>query len=299
MFKSGKSLLSDNSIPLTTKLNDYFVAKVVDWTIKNHVDTGRPSEFKWDLEDKQLLTKIFEDPKSNGLNLPMKDAKFKRFVYSIIQNGLNTADVNMFVRYKDKLPLRSLGLAYDINDFVKTTSGLNSKLMLNAGFYMLEIIVEPNSYSSNIQVECIANYSNDNKLNKKKLDTFKLRAKSEAISKRLVWLENDANVSLDISSSKSIIDSKKDVTYLRFARLTKNFFLSRLFKKIGKEYDISKHSKLSVQSIRNLWDQYDLIFKPVVQGITPYSQFVFPNVNSSIPSPDEQMKRILKLIGSR
>jgi hypothetical protein len=305
MNKSAKELLKDKSVPIATKFNDYFVAKVVDWAIKNHVDEGRPANFKWDLEDKQVLTKIFENPKTSGINLPMRDSKFKHFVYSIIQNGLNTDDVNLFHRYKDRLPLRSLGLAYEANDFVMTKSRVESKANLSAGFYMLEIQLDPKAYSANIQIDCMASYSHDELRDEdesdidQNTDIFKLRAKSSTMTKRLLWLSHDADIKIQIKSPRSDIQAESDVSYLRFARLTKNFFLSRLFKKIGKPYDINKHSKISDTVLSKYWEQYDSLFQPVSMMIQPgtnVSQFIR---SRSVPSPDEQMQRILKLLSSR
>lgn len=298
MHKAQKNLLADQSVPLTTKINDYFAAKVVDWSIKN-IEKGRDTQFKWDLEDKQFLTKVFENPKTSGIDLPMKDTKFKRFVFSIIENGLSSGDVTMFQRYKNKLPLRSLGLAYDTNDFLLTKNSIRSKSLLSAGFYMLEIQLDPTAYSANIQLDCVASYTGDSNQSDVDADTFKLRAKSETLTKRLIWLRHDATVSLEIKSQQSEVHPKSDLTHLRFARLTKSFFLSRLFKKIGKDYDVDKHSAMSKSLLIKHWHQYDALFKPHAVSKDMRVHIGQSTLGRSVQSSDEQMKRILELIRSR
>ena len=297
MRKSNKELLADQSVPISTKINDYFAAKVVDWSLKNF-EKANGKEFKWDLEDKRLLTQIFKDPKSSGINLPMKDSKFKRFVFSIIENGLNSGDVSMFQRYKDRLPLRSLGLAYDMNDFVLTKNNVKSKATFSAGFYMLEIKLDPKVYSANIQLEVAVSYENDDQ-NDAEANSFKLRAKAGSIAKRLLWLRQDASVTIAINSQQSDIHPKTDVTHLRLARLTKSFFISRLFRKIGKDYDVDKHSAMTDAVLLKHWNQYDAIFKrvTVANGLRP--RIGQSSLGQSAPTPDEQMRRILELIRSR
>jgi hypothetical protein len=279
-------------------LNDRLAAKVIDWAFKNRVDQGNVAEFHWDPEDKALLQKIFADPKAAGLDMPARDYKFRRFVQSIIQNGLNSTDATLFQRFKHRLPLRSVGLAHDLNDFsfVKDCgdSSLSSNSPLQDGFYMLEISVEPRQFSARIQIDTTATYQKAGPP-----DRYPLRAKSATVAKRLLWLKHDASVNIAISAPESAAVNKKDLTHFRLARLTRSFFLSRLHKKLGTEFDIKLAARINDDQLAALWQEYEYRFSASYTYSLSHGSEGKGTARTAAASPKEQLQEILRLLAEK
>jgi hypothetical protein len=279
-------------------LNDRFAAKVIDWTFKSRLDEGKVAEFRWNLEDKALLQQIFADPKAAGLDLPMKDTKFRRFVQSIIQNGLNSTDVSLFQRYKHRLPLRSLGLAYELTDFSFSKEGrdgrLSSKNKLQQGFYMLEISADPRQFSARIQLDTTATYAK-----REGVDHYPLRAKSATVAKRLLWLKHDADLQIAISTPEGVNVNKSDLTHFRLARLTRNFFLSRLFKKLGKPFDIKQAERVTDEALTGLWQDYEHVFSRTYMQSLARNSSGLSRAPTTTASPNVQLQEILRLLAAK
>lgn len=299
----SKNTLDDSSVELNPNnikqvLNDRLAAKIIDWALKNRVDQGNVAEFRWNLEDKTLLQQIFADPKAVGLDLPMRDSKFRRFVLSIIQNGLNSADVEMFQRFKHRLPLRSLGLAHDLTDFgfMKEAgeTKLQSKNKLQHGFYMLEISVEPRQFSARIQLETKATY-----VKRGGSEQYPLRAKSATLTKRLVWLKHDADLEITISTPDGAAINKADIKQFRLARLTRNFFLSRLYKKLGKSFDMKQADRITDDVLASQWQHYDRLFSQSYMQTLPRGSHGLSRSPTRTPSPNEQLQEILRLLAAK
>ncbi len=279
-------------------LNDRLAAKVIDWAFKNRVDQGNVAEFHWDPEEKALLQKIFADPKAAGLDMPARDYKFRRFVQSIIQNGLNSTDATLFQRFKHRLPLRSVGLAHDLNDFSFVKDGGDSSLSSNAplqdGFYMLEISVEPRQFSARIQLDTTANY-----VKREGVDHYPLRAVSATVAKRLLWLKHDADLQVAISTPEGVTVKKTDLTHFRLARLTRNFFLSRLFKKIGKPFDIKRAERFTDEALASHWEDYEHVFSQAyIHTVSRNSPGLSRALNTTA-SPNAQLQEILRLLAAK
>lgn len=295
MSKDSKRLDERNGVPLSdlaSEINDRFATKVVDWVFRNQVDSGRPAEFRWEPDDQRALERIFTDPRQPSLKQPMKDSKFKRFVMSIIRNGLNTADVEMFVRYQDKLPLRSLGLVYDRGDFEITGKQVRTKRKIRAGFYMLEVNLSPAQFSSQIVADCSVKYvSGSNGTSSVTTEDFPFRVKSGALCKRMLWLSADAE--LEINSNIDLGASA--VRNLRLGRLTRNFFLSRLYKKLGMSFNVKKDSTMSDSQIKALWERYCAIFNPRSNPQERYQYFLSSGEALNIPSIEEQLRQLRRL----
>jgi hypothetical protein len=279
-------------------LNERLAAKVIDWALKNHVDEGNVAEFRWNLEDKALLQQIFADPKAVGLDLPMKDSKFRRFVQSIIQNGLNSTDVSLFQRFKHRLPLRSLGLSHELTDFSFSKEGrdgrLSSNNKLQQGFYMLEISVEPRQFSARIQLDTTATYAK-----RGGVDHYPLRAKSATVSKRLLWLKHDADVEIAISTPDGVTLNKSDLTHFRLARLTRNFFLSRLYKKLGKPFDIKQAARVTDEVLAAQWEDYEHMFSQTYRQAVSRDSSGLSRAPVTTASPNAQIQEILRLLAAK
>ncbi len=303
MPSRSKNTLDDPSVELNPgnirqTLNDRLASKVIDWALKNRVDQGNVAEFRWNLEDKALLQQIFADPKAVGLDLPMRDSKFRRFVQSIIQNGLNSTDVELFQRFKHRLPLRSLGLAHDLTDFsfIKEAgeATLQSKNKLQHGFYMLEISVEPRQFSARIQLGTTATYAK-----REGVAHYPLRAKSATVAKRLLWLKHDADLQIAISTPDGVTVNKSDLTHFRLARLTRNFFLSRLYKKLGKPSDFKYAERVTDEALAAHWQDYEHVFSQSYMQTVSRNSLGLSRAPTTTASPNAQLQEILRLLAAK
>lgn len=279
----------------TQVLNDRFATKVVDWTIKENVGQGAVSEFQWGPEEKELLEKIFSHPKDVGIELPMRDSKFRKFVYSIIHNGLNSTDVALFQKFKYRLPLKALGLAHDLPDFNFKKeihhSSLNSKAVLQHGYYMLEATLKPREYSARIKLDSTASYNKGGGT-----DHYALRVQSGVMTKRLLWLQADARLSFNIDLPVDRLINKADITHFRLVRLTRNFFLSRLYKKLGLTFDLNRAPRLSEPQFAEQWKRYDRLFHPNYMHLASNQRTGFEATPSRVSSPNAQLQEILRLL---
>jgi hypothetical protein len=279
-------------------LNDRFAARVVDWTLKEDVSQGTAAEFHWGEEEKELLAKIFSHPEDVGLDLPMRDSKFRKFVQSIIDNGLNSADVALFGRFKYRLPLKALGLAHDLSDFnfkkESQDSRLTSKTVFQHGYYMLEATIEPRKYSARIKLNTTANY-----VQQGGSAHYPLQCQSAVMTKRLLWLKSDARLSLKIELPEDRLINKADIAHFRIARLTRNFFLSRMYKKLGLVFDVNHAPRLPETQLSGQWQQYDRLFQPEYRHLA-LNQSVGVNTAPIRRScPNEQLQEILRLLARK
>lgn len=280
-----KSKSKKTSLDFKEIIAGYATTKVIDWILKNKVDQGVPSNFKWSREDKELLKQVLLDPKHVPADFPLDDPKFKRFFQSVIDNGLNTDDVRLFHRYKNKLPLRALGLAYDLSDFNLGAKGLVSNKKLDAGFYMLEVIVSPKTYSSRLPIVLTETRQKD-----KELESFSLIAQAEKMTKRLIKLENDVSLKILVDSSWQPMDIKQ----FKLVKLTRNFFLSRINKKLGKDFSLSSIDTVSDVQLRRLWTQYDQIFiRQLNNDRINYHAAIVKQEKQTIPTATQQMKNLI------
>ncbi len=270
-----------NESGLADKFHNYIVSKVIDWAISDQANKGRFSAFKWGPEDQKLLSQIIDNPKNAGLNLPIQDSKFKRFFQSIAENGLNTLDVKMFYRYRDRLPLRQLQWEFKKEDFALTKQNLISKEEIPAGYYMLEVGINTSSFSSQLSFDLQTDGI-------KKSQIFELKARSHRICKRLIYLENSSKLTANLSDQIQ----PNNIYHLRLARLTKNFFLSRMFNKIGRQFDIKKHDELNQDEFDILWGRYDSLFQKNKNPLLDYQHHIRHVEARRIPSREEQLANL-------
>jgi hypothetical protein len=280
MSSNPKNTPKNNS-SLSNKFHNYIVSKVIDWALSEQVDKGRFSAFKWGPEDQKLLSQIIENPKNAGLNLPIQDSKFKRFFQSIAENGLNTLDVKMFYRYRDRLPLRQLQWEFKKEDFSFGKNKLISKEEIPAGYYMLEVGINTTSFSSQLAFDLQTDGI-------KKIQVFELKARSHRICKRLIYLENSSKLAANLSEQTQ----PNNIYHLRLARLTKNFFLSRMFNKIGRQFDIKKNDELHQDEFDVLWGRYDSLFQKNKNPFTEYEYYIKQIENKQIPTRAEQLRNL-------
>jgi len=267
-------------------ISSYATPKVIDWVLKNKVDQGATSNFNWSVKDKQLLKNILLDPKIAPTDLPLSDLKYKKFFQSVIDNGLNTDDVRLFHRYKDKLPLRALGLAYDLSDFALESGELVSNKKIDAGFYMLEVMISPKSYSSRLPFTL-----SETPRKGKAGASFPLYVQAEKVTKRLIKLDDDTSLVIKLDSSWN----QKNIKYFKLAKLTRNFFLSRLYKKLGIDFHLQSKAEVSDAQLLKSWKQYDQIFtRQMNRPQLSYDVAIANEEKKVTPSALEQMRNLIR-----
>ena len=267
--------LKKTRISAKERLNNYLLEKLVRWVIAERVDEGKPSWFRWDAADKKLLSQIIANPDQAGLHLDASDTKYRKFFQSIIDNGLNTADVQLFYRYRDQLPLRKLNWAFDLRDFKHAQDALRSTVKLPAGFYMIELQTRPSRFASRIPIGI---HRSSKKLETPKSleqgldgeDDFAMPVISHRLNKRLVWLRSEGFVDLISDHTEGI----KSITHLRFARTTRSFMIDRMMKKLGQEFNAKRHANMKEEDFEKLWQNYHERFGYEYDPVAAYQRFL-------------------------
>lgn len=267
--------LKPSRTSIKERLNNYLLEKLVRWVIAERVDEGKPSWFQWDATDKKLLLQIIADPDKAGLHLDESDTKYRKFFQSIIDNGLNTADVQLFYRYRDQLPLRKLNWSFDLRDFKHDQGALRSSIKLPVGFYMIELQTRPHRFASRIPIGI---HRSSKKLDTPKAleeglyseDDFAMPLISHRINKRLVWLRHEGYVDLISDHTEGI----KSITHLRFSRTTRSFMIDRMMKKLGQEFNAKRHTNMQEDAFENLWQRYHERFGYEYDPVAAYQRFL-------------------------
>lgn len=282
--------LKTQRISAKERLNNYLLEKLVRWVIAERVDEGKPSWFRWDATDKKLLSQIIADPDKAGLHLDASDTKYRKFFQSIIDNGFNTADVQLFYRYRDQLPLRKLNWAFDLRDFKHAQGALRSTVKLPAGFYMIELQTRPNRFASRIPIGI---HRSSKKLENPKTledglhseDDFAMPVISHRINKRLVWLRTEGYV--DMISDHT--EGMKSIMYLRFSRTTRSFMIDRMMKKLGQEFNAKRHANMQEGAFENLWHRYHERFGYEYDPVAAYQRFLSKTESVDIIDKETQL----------
>jgi hypothetical protein len=267
---------------LSEQFHQFIVGKVIDWALRERVSEGRFSAFKWEQEEQDLLNQIIENPKAAELNLPIQDSKFKRFFKSIAENGLNTLDVQMFYRYRDRLPLRQLQWEFKKEDFAFTKQKLTSKEEIPAGYYMLEVGIRTNVFSSQLNFDVQTSSTNSKK------QAYELRVRSNRICKRLIYIDKATKLEAGLSEQIGV----DNVYHLRLARLTKNFFMDRMMNKIGKQFNLKNAENISQEDFEVLWNRYDSLFQKNKNPFSEYEYFIKQVEQKQIPSRADQLRNL-------
>lgn len=267
---------------LKQRFHDRIIGKIVDWVLGQKVDQGNASSMTWDKEEHDLIYKLVDNPKAAEINATISDPKFRRFFKSVADNGLNTADVQMFYRYRDRLPIKQINWAYDQDDFEVDDVGMISDDYLDAGFYMLEIQVDLPTFRSRvpltIKTESVSPTSAQE-------NTHWLNATSGRIGKRLLWLERDSIVQIQSKDG----DTLEHLNHLRLSRLTRPFFISRLMKKLGMRFVLTKHKQLDDAVIKEWWQDYDALFAGSYDASRAYAYQVNRIEPKSVPTSKQQI----------
>ena len=279
----------------TVDLFSRVISKVDDWSVKTEIEQEEFSQFMWSPEDKKILRDLYLNTKNIETKSLFTDLKFKAFVLSIIENGLNTDDMKLYQQFKDRLPLRAMGLAYDLEDFHVSTSELRSKTPLHAGFYMLETRITSAVFRSNIPLNLLADYysspirpastsENDEPL------SFPVSAQTNHLTKRLIRLDKPAVITLRLDSPIS----SSDLSVFRLIKLSKKFFISRIFKKLGKRIDLQQLNAIQDNEYQENWEAYKRVFRTDSDPVENYQDFIATQEQKAIPSTEHQLASLSK-----
>jgi hypothetical protein len=278
----------------TVDLFSRVISKVDDWSVKTEIEHEEFSEFMWSPEDKKILTDLLLNTKNKETKSLFLDLKFKAFVHSVIENGLNTDDMRLYQQFKDRLPLRALGLSYDLEDLNISASTIKTKAPLRAGFYMLETQIASAEFRSSIPLNLLADYRLKtrpaSKMDHSKLLSFPLSVQSGNLTKRLVRLDKPAFMLLLLDPEISA----SDLSVFRLIKISKKFFISRVFRKLGRRLDLAQLNATKDSEYEATWQSYKRVFKTDSDPAENYQAYIAEQESKQIPSAQRQLDSLSK-----
>jgi len=278
----------------TVDLFSRVISKVDDWSVQTEIEQQDFAQFMWSPEDKKILKDLLLNPKNQETKSLFLDLKFESFVHSVIENGLNTDDMKLYQQFKHRLPLRALGLAYDQDDLAISTASIRTKQPIRAGFYMLEIQLESEIFRSKIQLNLLMSKGSVSQVKSaQEVDTginFPLNVQSGNLAKRLVRLNSDAVLSLELAEGCS----PQDLSVFRLIKVSKKFFTSRIYKKLGKSLDLAQLNAISDTQFEEGWQEYKTVFRTDRNPAENYQDFIATQEQKAIPSTEHQLASLSK-----
>lgn len=268
---------------------EYIFDKIAYWALEIESSKSSLSEFKWRPEEKRVLHKDISNVNSEDLANLLKDTKYKKFILSIIKNGFNKADLEFFYRFKNDLPLRKLGLVYDLKISKNSEDYTHENIRIPAGFYMLEI--EPNVF--NPQQKHLLKLSVKKSLSKKDLTALNIdiAIRSGRLTKRLLWIEEESFFNGYFAYDG---DRYADIPGCRVVKLPRIFFIDRIMKKLAIERDLNSIKNISSSELRNYYDIYEDIIYGNNTTDANYHSYVFKAEPPRIPSAMVQLRNLKK-----
>ena len=278
----------------TVDLFSRVISKVDDWSVQTEIEQQDFAQFMWSPEDKKILKDLLLNPKNQETKSLFLDLKFKAFVHSVIENGLNTDDMKLYQQFKHRLPLRALGLAYDQDDLAISTASIRTKQPIRAGFYMLEIQLESEIFRSKIPLNLMMSKGSVSQVKSaQEVDagiSFPLTVQSGNLAKRLVRLNSDAVLSLELPEGCS----PQDLSVFRLIKVSKKFFISRIYKKLGKSLDLAQLNAISDTQFEEGWQDYKTVFRTDSNPAENYQDFIATQEQKAIPSTEHQLASLSK-----
>ena len=278
----------------TVDLFSRVISKVDDWSVQTEMEQQDFAQFMWSPEDKKILKDLLLNPKNQETKSLFLDLKFKSFVHSVIENGLNTDDMKLYQQFKHRLPLRALGLAYDQDDLAISTASIRTKQPIRTGFYMLEIQLESEIFRSKIPLNLMMSKRSVSQVkSEQEVDTgisFPLNVQSGNLAKRLVRLNKDAVLSLELAEGCS----PQDLSVFRLIKVSKKFFTSRIYKKLGKSLDLAQLNAISDTQFEEGWQDYKIVFRTDSNPAENYQDFIATQEQKAIPSTEHQLASLSK-----
>jgi hypothetical protein len=290
-------MAAQNKKPKLIKTVDLFsrvISKVDDWSVQTEIEQQDFAQFMWSPEDKKILKNLLLNPKNQETKSLFLDLKFKAFVHSVIENGLNTDDMKLYQQFKHRLPLRALGLAYDQDDLTISTASIRTKQPIRTGFYMLEIQLDSKIFRSKTPLNLLMSKGSSNQVKPlREVDaglSFPLNVQSGSLAKRLVLLNKDAVLSLELAEECS----PQDLSVFRLIKVSKKFFTSRVYKKLGKSLDLAQLNAISDTQFEEGWQDYKMVFRTDSNPAENYQDFIATQEQKAIPTTEHQLASLSK-----
>ena len=278
----------------TVDLFSRVISKVDDWSVNTEIEQKDFSHFMWSTQDKKILTDLLLKSTNEETKSLFLDLKFKAFVRSVIENGLNTDDIKLYQQFKHRLPLRALGLAYDQDDLSVSRASFHTKQPIRAGFYMLEVQIDTEVFRSKIPLNLLVIKGvSDQPEEIPDEDAelcFPLNVHSGSLAKRLVRLNKDAVVSLEFEAEFST----QDLSVFRLIKVSKKFFISRIYKKLGRRLTLAQLNAASETQIEEGWQEYRTVFSRDSDPVANYQDFIATQEQRVIPSTEHQLASLSK-----
>jgi hypothetical protein len=278
----------------TVDLFSRVISKVDDWSVQTEIEQQDFAQFMWSPSDKKILKDLLLNTKNQETKSLFLDLKFKSFVHSVIENGLNTDDMKLYQQFKHRLPLRTLGLAYDQADLSVSTASIRTKQPIRAGFYMLEVQIDSEVFRSKIPLNLLTVKSVVERANSpQELDegpSFPLNVQSGSLAKRLVHLNTDTALSLELAAECS----SEDLSLFRLIKVSKKFFISRIYKKLGKSLTLAQLNAISDSQFEESWQDYKTVFRTDSNPTANYQEFITTQEKKAIPSTEHQLASLSK-----
>ena len=290
-------MATEQKRPKLIKTVDLFsrvISKVDDWSVQTEIEQQDFAQFMWSPSDKKILKDLLLNTKNQETKSLFLDLKFKSFVHSVIENGLNTDDMKLYQQFKHRLPLRALGLAYDQDDLSISTASIRTKQPIRAGFYMLEVQIESEVFRSKIPLNLLTAKSvvKQDK-SPQELDeglSFPLNVQAGSLAKRLVHLNTDTVLSIELATECS----SEDLSLFRLIKVSKKFFVSRIYKKLGKSLTLAQLNTMSDTQFEEGWLDYKTIFRTDSNPTANYQDFIATQEKKAIPSTEHQLASLSK-----
>lgn len=290
-------MATEQKRPKLIKTVDLFsrvISKVDDWSVQTEIEQQDFAQFMWSPSDKKILKDLLLNTKNQETKSLFLDLKFKSFVHSVIENGLNTDDMKLYQQFKHRLPLRALGLAYDQDDLSISTASIRTKQPIRAGFYMLEVQIESEVFRSKIPLNLLTAKSvvKQDK-SPQELDeglSFPLNVQTGSLAKRLVHLNTDTVLSIELATECS----SEDLSLFRLIKVSKKFFVSRIYKKLGKSLTLAQLNTMSDTQFEEGWLDYKTIFRTDSNPTANYQDFIATQEKKAIPSTEHQLASLSK-----
>ncbi len=120
--------------------------------------------------------------------------------------------------------------------------------------------------------------------------SFPLNVQSATLAKRLVRLSKDAVLSLELAAESS----PQDLVVFRLIKVSKKFFISRIYKKLGKGLTLAQLDVLSEQQFEEGWQDYKVVFKTDSNPADNYQDFIATQEHKAIPTTEHQLASLSK-----
>jgi len=290
-------MATEQKRPKLIKTVDLFsrvISKVDDWSVKTEIEQLDFAQYMWSPTDKKILKDLLLNTKNQETKSLFLDLKFKAFVHSVIENGLNTDDMKLYQQFKHRLPLRALGLAYDQDDLSVSTASIRTKQPIRAGFYMLEVQIDSEVFRSKIPLNLLTGKRVSKQVTPlEELDeglSFPLHVQSGRLAKRLVHINTDTVLSLELAAECR----SEDLSLFRLIKVSKKFFISRIYKKLGKSLTLAQLNATSDSQFEESWRDYTTVFRTDSNPTANYQEFIATQEKKAIPSTEHQLASLSK-----